>query len=111
MPPIAMLWLYSIPLPLMILVIFVGVFAAAALIYFLIARLVAPRYLAVIKAISPVTLTPLAVVFGLLTGFLANNVWAHSENAQELVVREAGELARISRMADWRSRYIPQTFA
>ena len=41
------------------------------------------------KAASPVTLTPLAVIFGLLVGFLAADVWPNFERARATVGQEA----------------------
>ena len=44
---------------------------------------------ATFKAASPVTLTPLAVIFGLLVGFLAADVWPNFERARATVGQEA----------------------
>lgn len=41
------------------------------------------------RAVSPVTLTPLSIVYGLLTAFLAGDVWPHFERAQGAVGVEA----------------------
>jgi len=48
--------------------------------------------LADFKAISPVTLTPLSVIFGLTAAFLANQVWTNWDRAQALVTQEAAAL-------------------
>src|SRR4029078_7935317 len=42
------------------------------------------------KAISPGMLPPISVVFALLVGFMAAQVWCHSDNAHTAVDREAG---------------------
>jgi hypothetical protein len=44
------------------------------------------------KAVSPVTLTPLAVILGLLIAFLASHVWSSVEEAKIHVGQEAGAL-------------------
>jgi Protein of unknown function (DUF4239) len=46
-----------------------------------------------LKMISPVTLTPLAVILGLLFAFLAARVWENVGHAQEAVGREIGALS------------------
>lgn len=47
------------------------------------------------KAMSPVMLTPLAVVFGLLVGFLAAQVWNDADRANAAVTREASALRTV----------------
>jgi hypothetical protein len=90
-----LLWLYAMPVWLMAAVIVTGTLVATALVYVGISLLPKERCLPILKAISPVTLTPLAVVFGLLTGFLATNVWQNFDKARTLVSREANELRRV----------------
>lgn len=46
-----------------------------------------------IKTISPVTLTPLAVILGLLIAFLAARVWDNVSQAQQQVGREISQLS------------------
>ena len=48
-----------------------------------------------LKSISPVTLTPLAVVLGLLIAFLASRVWENVSHANEYIGQEAGALSRV----------------
>jgi hypothetical protein len=45
-----------------------------------------------LKTCSPVTLTPLAVILGLLIAFLASRVWTNLDRAGEYVGREASAL-------------------
>ena len=47
-----------------------------------------------LKTISPVTLTPLAVVLGLLIAFLASRVWENVGHARDYVGKEAGALSK-----------------
>jgi hypothetical protein len=49
---------------------------------------------------SPVMLTPLAVVFGLLVGFLAAQVWSDGDRANAAVTREASALHTVVVLAD-----------
>jgi Protein of unknown function (DUF4239) len=52
------------------------------------------------KAVSPVTLTPLAVIVGLLTGFLAAHVWTNVERADAHIGHEAGALREALLLAE-----------
>jgi type IV secretory pathway VirJ component len=56
------------------------------------------------KAMSPVMLTPLAVVFGLIIAFLASQVWTDVERANNAVIREANALRSVVVLA----AYYPQ---
>jgi hypothetical protein len=56
------------------------------------------------KAMSPVMLTPLAVVFGLIVAFLASQVWIDVERANNAVIREANALRTVVVLA----AYYPQ---
>src|SRR5262245_59956817 len=53
-----------------------------------------------LKTISPVTLTPLAVILGLLFAFLAARVWENVGHAQEVVGREIGALSEAAVLAN-----------
>jgi Protein of unknown function (DUF4239) len=70
-----------------------GVFGAATI---LSRRPVAEQ----LKTISPVTLTPLAVVLGLLIVFLAGRVWENVGRANEYIRQEAGALSKVMLFAN-----------
>ena len=53
-----------------------------------------------LKSISPVTLTPLAVILGLMLAFLAARVWENVGHAQEYVGREVGALSEAAVLAN-----------
>jgi amino acid transporter len=53
-----------------------------------------------LKATSPVTLTPLAVILALLIAFLASRVWTNVDRAGEYVGREASALREALLLAD-----------
>jgi Protein of unknown function (DUF4239) len=53
-----------------------------------------------LKAISPVTLTPLAVILGLLIVFLAARVWENAGRANEYIGQEAAALSRVILLAN-----------
>ena len=53
-----------------------------------------------LKSISPVTLTPLAVILGLMLAFLAARVWENVGHAQEYVGREVGAISEAALLAN-----------
>src|SRR5258708_492546 len=94
-----MYWLHQRPVVWMALVVFAGIAAATALIYWVVLALAARGRMPAFKAVSPVTLTPLAVVFGLIVGFLAAQAWSDAERANGAVIREAGALRTVLLLA------------
>ncbi|HEY7298988.1 MAG TPA: DUF4239 domain-containing protein [Xanthobacteraceae bacterium] len=53
-----------------------------------------------LKAISPATLTPLAVVLGLLIAFLAARVWENVSHANDYIGQEASALSKVMLLAN-----------
>src|SRR5260370_263856 len=95
----AMYWLHQLPVVWMALVVFAGIAVATALIYWAVLALAARGWMPAFKAVSPVMLTPLAVVFGLIVGFLAAQAWSDAERANGAVIREAGALRTVLLLA------------
>ena len=85
-------WLITLPVSAMTLVILAATYAVTALIYLLVTRLAVGERARAFKAISPGMLPPLSVVFALLVGFLAAQVWSDADRAATAVNREAGAL-------------------
>jgi hypothetical protein len=48
-----------------------------------------------LRSISPVTMTPLAVILGLLIAFLAARVWENVGHANQYIEQEAGALSKV----------------
>lgn len=88
-------WFYHLPVAWMSIVVLVATAAFAALIHSTVMLLATGERGRAFKAISPVMLTPLAVVFGLIVGFLAAQVWNDAERAVAAVTREARALATV----------------
>jgi hypothetical protein len=85
-------WLFHLPVVWMTVVVAGAFGAVSGLIYAFVMKLASGGRLSAFKAMSPVMLTPLAVVFGLIIGFLAAQVWGDAHLAHAVVVREAGAL-------------------
>ena len=88
-------WLLNLPIPALTLVILAAVYLVTAGIYLAITRLAVGERTRTFKAISPGMLPPLSVVFALLVGFLAAQVWSDADRAHTAVNREAGALRAV----------------
>jgi hypothetical protein len=94
-----MSWFYGLHVVWMFVVVLAAVAAANGIIYYAVFTLATPSRTMAFKLMSPVMLTPLAVVFGLITGFLAAQVWSDTERANAAVTREAGALDSVVLLA------------
>jgi hypothetical protein len=88
-------WLYHLPVVWMALVVFLATALVATAIYVGVLALATGDRAQAFKAVLPAVLTPLAVVFGLLVGFLAAQVWSEADRASAAVIREASALRTI----------------
>jgi len=88
-------WLYNLPVAWMTLVVLVATALVTVAIYATVLALAARGRTQTFKSMSPVMLTPLAVVFGLIVGFLAAQVWHDSGRADAAVIREASALRTV----------------
>lgn len=67
-------WLLNLPVMWMALVIFAGTYAIAAIVYLVVTRLAVDERYDAFKSLSPGMLPSLALIFGLLVGFIASQV-------------------------------------
>ena len=87
------LWLLKLPVLAMGAIILGLVYLGTAIIYRAVMSLAKDeRMFRAFKAISPGMLPPISVVFALLVGFMAAQVWSDSDKAHTAVDREAGAL-------------------
>ncbi len=94
------LWIESHATATITVLAFALSYAIAAII-FILAELVAGRRLAAdLKATSPVMLTPLSVVAGLLIAFLASHVWTNLDHANAYVAEEASAIRETVLLAE-----------
>jgi hypothetical protein len=84
--------LFSLPVLAMSVVILGAIYVMTAGIYIAVMRLAVGERARAFKAISPGMLPPLSVVFALLVGFLAAQVWNDADRANGAVNREASSL-------------------
>jgi hypothetical protein len=85
------LWIEAQPTPVIVLVVF-GIAYLFAVLVFVLVSIAPASWLHHFKQISAATVTALAVVLGVLLGFLAARVWANFDRAVLLVGQEAGAL-------------------
>ena len=92
-------WLLNLPVLWMGVVILGAIYTVAAGVYVLVTALAVGERARAFKAISPGMLPPLAIIFALLVGFLAAQVWNDSDRASMAVNREASALRAVVLLA------------
>src|SRR5688572_32334407 len=85
-------WIVNLPVLWMAVVILGAIYVATAGIYLLVTALAVDERARAFKAISPGILPPLSIIFALLVGFLAAQVWNDADRAHGAVNREASAL-------------------
>jgi hypothetical protein len=84
----------------MALVIFLGTYLVAAAVYLIVMRLAVNDRVRAFKGLSPGMLPPLGILFGLLVGFMAAQVWSDFEPAKLAVATEASALCTAILLAE-----------
>ena len=94
-------WLFNLPKPWMALVIFLITYLVAGSIGFVVATLAVTNNERAkgFKAVSPAMLPPLGILFALLVGFIAVEVWANYDKAKAAVTAEASALRAVILLA------------
>jgi Protein of unknown function (DUF4239) len=92
-------WLLNLPVVWMAFVVFAGTYFVAAVVHFAVTRLAINDRARAFKGLSPGMLPPLGIVFGLLVGFIAAQVWSDFEKAKVAVVTEASALRAFNLLA------------
>jgi hypothetical protein len=85
-------WLLNLPIPLMTVVVLALTYAVAAAVYLIVTGLAVDERGRAFKAVSPGMLPPLGIVFGLLVGFVAVQVWSDFDRGKLAVANEASAL-------------------
>ena len=85
-------WLLNLPVLWMTVVVLGAIYAATAVLYLVVTALAVGERARAFKAISPGMLPPLSLLFALLVGFLAAQVWSDADRASAAVNQEAGAL-------------------
>ena len=92
-------WLLNLPVLWMALVVFVATYLTAGSIYLIVTRLAVSARAKAFKAVSPGMLPPLGILFALLVGFIAVEVWNNFDRAKAAVATEASALRAVILLA------------
>ena len=92
-------WLYNLHIGWMTLVIFTATYCVAAAVHWIVTRLAVDDRARAFKALSPGMLPPLGIIFGLLVGFIAVQIWNDFDRAKVAVTSEASALRSIVLLA------------
>jgi len=90
-----LLWIESQPTPLIALLVFALCYALAAIVFFVTATIFRRPIADQLNATTPVMLTPLAIVSGLLIAFLASRVWSNLDRANTILHRRQAQSASL----------------
>ena len=93
-------WFLNLPVPWMALTVFVATFLIAYGVYLVVTRLAETEWARAFKAVSPGVLPVLGVLFALLVGFIAVEVWNSFDKAKTAVATEASALRAVVLLAD-----------
>jgi hypothetical protein len=92
-------WLLNLPVSWMALIVFVATYLIAGGVYLVVAKLAKTEWAGAFKAISPGMLPVLGVLFALLVGFIAVEVWNNFDKAKAAVATEASALRAVVLLA------------
>jgi uncharacterized protein DUF4239 len=92
-------WLLNLPVLWMAVVVFAATYLLAASIYWIVTRLAVNDRARAFKSVSPGMLPPLGILFALLVGFIAVEVWNSYEKAKVAVATEASALRSVVLLA------------
>ncbi|MEZ0278191.1 MAG: hypothetical protein ACAH04_03175 [Methylibium sp.] len=82
-------WLLNLPVLWMAVVVFAATYLLAAVMYWVVTRLAVNERARTFKSVSPGMLPPLGILFALLVGFIAVEVWNNYDKAKVAVATEA----------------------
>jgi hypothetical protein len=92
-------WLLNLPVSWMALIVFVTTYLVAGGIYLVVTNLALTEWARAFKAVSPGMLPPLGILFALLVGFIAVEVWSNFDKAKAAIATEASALRAVVLLA------------
>ena len=92
-------WLLNLPVLWMAAVVFAATYLLTAVVYWVVTRLAVNDRARAFKAVSPGMLPPLGILFALLIGFIAVEVWNNYDKAKGAVATEASALRAVVLLA------------
>ena len=92
-------WFHNLPIGWIAFLVFVVIYLVAGGIYWLVMALAVGERARAFKTISPGMLPPLGIIFGLLVGFIAAQVWSDFDRANAAVDNQAMALRAVVLLA------------
>ena len=92
-------WLLNLPVVWMAVVVFAATYILAASIFWVVTTLAVNDRARAFKAVSPGMLPTLGILFALLVGFIAVEVWGNFDKAKVAVASEASGLRAVVLLA------------
>jgi multisubunit Na+/H+ antiporter MnhC subunit len=92
-------WFLNLPVSWMAVIVFMATFLIACGVYLVVTRLAETEWARAFKAVSPGLLPVLGVLFALLVGFIAVEVWNTFDKAKTAVTSEASALRAVVLLA------------
>ena len=92
-------WLLNLPVSWMALIVFMATYLIAGGVYLVVSKLAVTEWARAFKAVSPGMLPPLGILFALLVGFIAVEVWNNFDKAKAAVASEASALRAVVLLA------------
>ena len=92
-------WLLNLPVSWMALIVFVTTYLIAGGVYLVVTKLALTEWARAFKAVSPGMLPPLGILFALLVGFIAVEVWNNFDKAKAAIATEASALRAVVLLA------------
>ena len=92
-------WFFNLSVPWMALIIFPAAYLIAGSVDLVVTRLAVNERAKGFKAVSPGMLPPLGILFALLVGFIAVEVWSNFDKAKAAVAIEASALRAVVLLA------------
>ena len=93
-------WLLNLSVLWMAVVVFAATYLLTASIYWVVTMLAVDDRARAFKAVSPGMLPPLGILFALLVGFIAVEVWSNYDKAKGAVASEASALRTVVLLAE-----------
>jgi hypothetical protein len=95
-----LLWIESQPTPIIGVLVFALCYGLAGMVFFAVMTISGRPIAEQLNATTPVMLTPLAVIAGLLIAFLASRVWSNVDRANSYVEQEASAIRESVLLSD-----------
>jgi len=88
-------WLLNLPVSWLAVIVFLATYLMAGAVYLVVTRLALTEWARAFKAVSPGMLPPLGILFALLVGFIAVEVWNNFDKAKSAITSEASALRAV----------------